>query len=208
MIVRDIINRLLNANLTASNLPQAVSINSSGKAAAAVDPYTPADGIVDSNNAIVTADESAAVIAPGPVVRLQAGSALTAGTHRLLMKDSNGNHVPLTAGGVVSAIWLPNTNESGVSLNAADGAYIDAVLIPEQPRAWVGTATILAAADNVIVAVDAAFNGNAVIVSPSGGFDVTATTFHGSVAAGSLTITANAAATADTDVAYYIDGGS
>lgn len=197
----------LDAALTIANLPMAAGVDSAAESVVSGDAFDGHPiGVFDGDNAETRAGRAATIYTSGPVVQVQAGGALTAGTDYYTTLDSNGHHVKWEAetGKKICGIWIPANSELGASANAADGDIIDVVLVPALPRSLSGVATITAGNNSVAVAVDAAFNGKTVVVSPSGGFDATATTFHGAVAAGSLTITANANATADTDVAYII----
>lgn len=198
----------LDAALTTANRPQVLGINSDAEAVVASDAFDGlAIGVSDHQNLKVSAGDNANLYTFGPMIKMRAAAALTAGTDQYVTIDSNGHADKWVAesGKAIFGIWVPSDYANmGGSNDAADNDLIDVIVCVPQPRAKTGTATILATASTVVVAVDAAFNGKTVVVSPSGGFDDTATAFHGAVAAGNLTITSNAAATADTDVAYYI----
>ena len=204
---RFVISKELDAALTAANRPQAGVLNSDAELVIASDPYDGLPvGIIDHQNLHVSAGENASFYTYGPVVKMRSAAALTAGTDVYLTIDSIGHADKWVAesGKRIYGIWVPSESELGASTDAADDDLIDVQLVVPLPRMLSGTATIALGDSTETVAVDAAFNGKTVVVGPSGGFDATATAFHGAVAAGTLTITANAAATADTDVAYFI----
>lgn len=141
----------------------------------------------------------------GPIVRVKADAALdkTDMADYLLTPSSDGQAAAWSAnaGKRLVAVWLP---DSGSAALAADNP-ITAILLPNnRPEPLKGTVTIALGAGSGTAAVGADYNGKTVLCSPTGGIDDTAFAFSGAVAGGTLTITANANATAATDVAYLI----
>lgn len=204
---RFVIGQELDAALTVANLPMAAGINSDAEAIVSGDAYDGHPiGVFDYDNAETRVGRAASIFTAGPVVKMQAATTFTNGTHYYVTLDPSGHATPWAAesGKKIVGIWVPPNSEIGASDDAADGDIIDVILTVATPRALSGVATITTGNSSVVVAVDAAFNSKTVVAGPSGGFDATATAFRGAVAAGSLTITANASATADTDVAYFI----
>lgn len=196
----------LAATLATGKNVAALKINSVGKGAVAADEYAGADGVTVGHE--TRAGYMASLQTAGRVVRAIAGEALTAGTDRHLQVGTDGRLYKLTAGARIFANWLTRIDSTGSVETPAAGDEIYVALVPDVPRSWAGTATIDLGDTTTTVNVDSAFDGAVVVVGPSGGHDDTATNFYGAVAAGVLTITANAAATADTDVAFIIDGGN
>jgi len=176
----------------------AVTIDADGEAVTLDDASSPTFGGIlqragdaGSRQAVITSGRTKAI----------AGAKLTRGTHSLLQVGTDGKLEPLAAGGVPVARWLPRHPD----YDANPGAVIEVALLDgAQPPALAGTATITAATDSAAVVLNtAAFDGAAVVVTAAS-LDATATHFSAQVAAGTLTITANANATADLDIHYRI----
>lgn len=136
---------------------------------------------------------------------VDAGDAFVAATEsdHILTSDSSGRAIAWTPGSglPILGIWLPDSADAAI---AAGNPIKILLTLNMAPQPVYGTATIALGDTTEEVAVNAKFNGRPVICSPQGGFDDTATEFHGAVADGTLTITANAAATAAVNVNYII----
>lgn len=156
--------------------------------------YQAADGA----KAAASGDRIRVAVA-GDRAKATAGGALTRGTHQLLSYDANGKLVAWTEGARAAALWLPGAG------NAADEQEIDVIVLDGQPVGVIsGTATITAGGATAVVAVGAAYNGKPVVATLAAADATALYVKHAAVAAGSMTITANANATADTDVHYII----
>lgn len=141
----------------------------------------------------------------GDIVRVTAGAALdkSDATNYLLTCDSSGRAAVWSpnAGKRLMALWLPDSGDAAV---AAGNPVTVRLLLDNEPQPLKGSVTIALGESTATDAVGADYNGKTVLCSPTGGVDATAFAFSGAVAGGTLTITANANATAATDVAYLI----
>lgn len=86
----------------------------------------------------------------------------------------------------------------------ADGDPVYVQLMLAQPILVADTATVAAAAASVAVTLGAAFNGLPVVCTMAEADDTASAVLHASIAGGDLTITLDAAATADCTVHYMI----
>lgn len=162
-------------------------------------------GFIPKNTAVNALGKKQGFVGPGGCVDAIAGAALTRGTHQELTLDDEGRVIPATPGTIVVAVW-DGENHIGTGITA--GGEVRVTVVAPRPFSENGVAsgsgTIAGAADNAVIAVGAQYNGRPAVVTLQSD-DATATRIVGAVvAAGNLTVTANAAATADTDFTYVI----